>query len=207
MKKFTSEAVQDVAPSGGITIVTTDRVSDLESAEDRILVERAIDGDTRSFSVLVRRHSPILRAYARRILGSADEVDDVVQEAFIAAWQQLHTLTDPGTIRSWLMRTVSHKSVDRIRARREHADIADHEPELPPEHFPEHAAMASSRESALTQVLSGLPAQQRECWTLKELSGLSYDEIASAMGIPVSTVRGLLARARRTVVTEMEGWR
>lgn len=191
----------------GITIKTVDRDSALGNADDRTLVERAADGDVKSFAVLVRRHSSILRAYARRILGSSDEVDDVVQETFIAAWQQLHTISDPATIRSWLMRTVSHKSIDRIRARRDHDDIVNHEPVLPLEHTPERTAIAHSREDALSQVLSRLPSQQRECWTLKELSGLSYDDIASLLGIPPSTVRGLLARARRTVMTEMEAWR
>ncbi|WP_309619535.1 RNA polymerase sigma factor [Salinibacterium sp.] len=196
-----------ITPGKGATIDTTTTPADLNNAEDRTLVGRAADGDVRAFSVLVRRHSPILRAYARRILGSTDDVDDVVQETFIAAWQQLHTISDPAMIRSWLMRTASHKSIDRIRARREHVDITANEPEAPPEHTPERTAIANSREDALSQVLSRLPPQQRECWTLKELSGLSYDDIASAMGIPTSTVRGLLARARRTVVSDMEAWR
>lgn len=200
-------AIRRARHYGGIAIDTKHRVSDLDSAEDRTLVDRATDGDVRSFTVLVRRHSPILRAYARRILGNSDEVDDVVQETFIAAWQQLRTLNDPSTIRSWLMRTVSHKSIDRIRARREHDNIADHEPQLPSEYTPDRAVIANSREEALMRVLAGMPPQQRECWTLKELSGLSYDDIASVMGVPSSTVRGLLARARRTVMAEMEAWR
>ena len=183
------------------------RVSSLETADDRTLAGRAADGDVRAFTVLVRRHSPLLKAHARRLLGRSDEVDDVVQEAFIAAWAQLSSLKDPGLVKSWLMRTVSYKSIDRIRARRDHDDIGDHEPQLAPQLSPESVIVAQSREDALAGVLSQLPPQQRQCWLLKESSGLSYEEIAEALAVPLSTVRGLLARARKTVITEMEPWR
>lgn len=179
----------------------------LLQADDRSLAGRAADGDTNAFAVLVHRHGPIMRAYARRLLGRSDEVDDVVQEAFIDAWNQLEHLNDPGSVRSWMMRIVSNKSIDRIRARRDHDDIDDHEIESPTPSAPESVAIDRSRHDALTRVLVGLPDGQRRCWLLKELGGYSYDEIANALGLPVSTVRGLLARSRKTVTSEMEAWR
>lgn len=61
--------------------------------------------------------------------------------------------------------------------------------------------------AALGAALRELPEAQRECWVLREMGGYSYDEIAAELGVPVSTVRGLLARARGFLITRMEAWR
>lgn len=179
----------------------------LNLADDLILVGRVADGDATAFEVLVRRYAPLMRAYAARILRSNDEVDDVVQEAFIIAWQQLPSLEDGHLVKSWLMRIVSHKSVDRIRSRRSHTNIEDLDPILPESSTPPQVAEAHSRIDALSEALSALPEQQRQCWLLKEVAEYSYDEIADALDLPPSTVRGLLARARKNIIPRMEAWR
>jgi RNA polymerase sigma-70 factor (ECF subfamily) len=182
-------------------------VPSLVDADDRTLAGRAADGDVRAFEVLVRRYGPLMRAYATRVLGSNDETDDVVQESFITAWQQLATLSDPGVVKSWLMRIVSRKSIDRIRARKLHVDIDDHEQEAPTEATPPRVAEARSREQALSRALEAMPAEQRQCWILKEIAEYSYDDIARELDLPTSTVRGLLSRARKNLIREMEAWR
>lgn len=179
----------------------------LDAADDRTIAGRAADGDLRAFEVLVRRHGALMRGFATRILGSTDETDDVVQEAFIVAWQQLPTLEDPAVVKSWLMRIVSRKSIDRVRARRQHIDIADHDLPAPDSASPARQAEARSREEALSRALSALPEQQRQCWVLRELAEYSYDDIARELRLPASTVRGLLARARKTLMHDLEAWR
>ena len=148
-----------------------------------------------------------MRVYATRILGSNDEADDVVQETFITAWSKLPTLENPALAKSWLMRIVSHKSIDRIRARRQHSNVDDVDVPAPEDHSPTRVAEARSRGEALSQVLSALPEDQRRCWELKEFGDYSYSEIAEELDLPLSTVRGLLARARKTLIREMEAWR
>lgn len=179
----------------------------LVDADDAMLANRASDGDIRAFEMIIRRHSPLMKAYARKILGSSDEVDDVVQETFITAWQQLPTLEEMVALRSWLMKIVSRKSIDRIRTRKQHANADDHETPAPEDTGPSEKAEATSREKALSNVLAGLPQEQRQCWALKHLADYSYDEIAAELDLPVSTVRGLLSRARKNVIQGMEGWR
>lgn len=179
----------------------------LESASDLTLSDRAADGDVRAFEVLVRRYGPLMRVYASRILGSNDEMDDVVQESFITAWQQLPTLDNGAAVKSWLMRIVSRKSVDRVRARRQHVDIDLTDTPAPAQHSPHRLAEAGSQTEALTRALADLPEDQRRCWTLRELAECSYGDIAEELELPVSTVRGLLARARKTLLQEMEEWR
>jgi RNA polymerase sigma-70 factor, ECF subfamily len=179
----------------------------LAEADDRVVAGRAADGDPEAFEVLVRRYGSLMRVYARSILGSNDEPDDVVQESFVTAWQQLDSLNDPGAVKSWLMRIVSRRSIDRLRSRHEHDDLDDHERPAPEDTSPPHVAEARSLASAVGRALSSLPPAQRRCWLLREAAEYSYREIALEVGIPESTVRGLIARARTSMVREMQAWR
>jgi len=178
----------------------------LDDIDDRGLANRASDGDIRAFEVLVRRYEQLLGAYASRVLGSNADVDDVVQEAFIAAWQQLPTMEDFGAVKAWLITIVTRKSIDRLRAAKEHKDIDEVEIEARAD-GPDVTASANSLDEALSKALSALPPDQRRCWLLREVAGYGYDQIAEQLGLPVSTVRGLLARSRKTLVREMEAWR
>ena len=191
----------------GATIPDSKSRALLAHADDRTLVDRAVDGDVRAFEVLVRRYGPLVRAYATRILGSSHDADDVVQDTFITAWAKLSTLKDSALVKSWLMRIASHKSIDRIRARRHHSNLDDVDVPASEDHSTTHIVEARSRTEALSQVLSALPKDQRRCWELKEFGDYRYEEIAEELDLPVSTVRGLLARARKTLIREMEAWR
>lgn len=179
----------------------------LAEQPDGLLAERAADGDVAAFEVLVFRHGSLMRAYAVRVLGDRVEAEDVVQDVLIQAWGQLDRLNDPSAVRAWLMRMVSNRAIDRIRRRREHSEIEDWNAPAPADQSPDRIVEVRMQMTALSSVLEGLPRMQRECWTLKELGGLSYLEIAESLGVPASTVRGQLARARQTVLREMEGWR
>lgn len=181
--------------------------STMDAADDRIIVGRSADGDSAAFAVLVRRYTPMMRAYARRILPGSADVDDVVQDAFITAWDQLPTLDDPARVKSWLMRITGRKAIDRIRSARPHAPLSEMELSAPDRISPPRRAEARAGIAALSEAINQLPDAQRECWVLRELGGYSYEEIADALDIPVSTVRGLLARARKYLIVRMEQWR
>ena len=179
----------------------------LADASDSVLASRTADGDTAAFEILARRHGGLMRAYAVRLLGSNAESDDVVQEAFVLAWQRMGELNDGASVRSWLMRIVSNKAIDRMRVRKQHLDIDDWDAPTPASGGPDHVVEVAMQMDALSSALRRLPEQQRRCWIMKEVGGASYAEIADDLDLPLSTVRGQLARARQTLVTEMEGWR
>lgn len=179
----------------------------LDGAGDRIVAGRAADGDVDAFAVLVRRYTPMMRAYARRMLNGSADVDDVVQEAFVVAWQRLPELEDPSKVKSWLMRIVGRKTVDRLRTIRPQLDVDTLEAPAPEHRTPARIAEGRAEVAALAEVLRELPEPQREAWLLREVGGYSYDEIAEDLRIPVSTARGLLARARKHIIGRMEEWR
>ncbi|MCY1693003.1 RNA polymerase sigma factor [Curtobacterium sp. SL109] len=181
--------------------------SALEDAEDALLASRAAEGDVRAFAVLMRRYSRVVRAYARRVLSSSADVDDVTQDVFVTAWQQLPRLSDPAVVRGWLLRITTRKAIDRVRALRSHVDIDDHDQEAPEWERPDRLHEAASREQAMSVALQALPKDQRRCWILKEFADYSYQDIAAELDVPVSTVRGLLSRARKNMIRAMEGWR
>lgn len=185
----------------------TDAPDRLGPADDRTIAGRAGDGDVAAFAVLVRRYTPMMRAYAHRILNASDEVDDVVQESFVTAWQRLGELDDPGSVKSWLMRITGRKAIDRVRARRPHDDLDDVPEATGDPRTPARIVEMRSEVEALGEALRELPDLQRQCWLLREVGGAAYDEIAEEVGVPASTVRGLLARARRHLMERMEAWR
>lgn len=179
----------------------------LLEASDGILAARAADGDVDAFEVLARRYGPLMRVFAAKLLGSDVESDDVVQEAFLTAWRQLDRLAEPRAVKSWLMRMVTNKAIDRMRVRKQHDDIDDYEPPARSSDNPERIIEMRMQLQALSTALTNLPDEQRQAWVLKELGGSSYGEIAETLGLPASTVRGLLVRARKTLMHEMEEWR
>ncbi len=155
--------------------------------------------------MLVRRHAPFLVAFATRLTGSRADADDCVQEALITAWRRLPDLTDPEKVRSWLTTIVSRKATDRLRSRKISEEID--EEMVSGRDDPERAVVASSQMDALKKILGELPEDLRVVWVLREVGGHSYDEIAVEVGESAATVRGRLARARKTVLERMEEWR
>lgn len=179
----------------------------LEQASDRTLVERCVDGDTRAFQVIITRYGRMMKAYAVRLTRSSADGDDVVQEALISAWKRIDTLEDGAMVKSWLMRIVSRRAIDLMRQRKDTDSTEDAIIEAPERDGPERRAEASSQLGALSAALDRLPAGQHQAWVLREIGGYSYEEIAEQLGFSVASVRGNLARARATLVREMEGWR
>lgn len=176
-------------------------------ADDGLLAERAADGDVAAFEVLATRHGPVMRAYARRLTGSTADADDVVQESLLQAWQQLDTLRDKGAVRAWLMRITGRRGIDCLRRRKHYPFSSAQMETYDPASGPEEAAVLNAGMSALSMALAILPEDQRKCWALKEIGGMSYEEIAYELGTTPTSVRGKLSRARATLLKTMRPWR
>lgn len=181
---------------------------DLASQTDALLVERAIDGDVDAFEVLVRRHGPMVHAYARRLTGAGVDAEDITQEALLQAWRQLSSLRDAAALRGWLLSITSRCSMDLLRRRRSAPTPKDLEPgTIDDSPAPESSAVTACLLDALSEALHRLPDRQRQCWVLREIGGQSYQEIAVIQTSSIPSVRGNLSRARAALLKEMEEWR
>ena len=183
---------------------------DKDTWDDASLVGRAASGDEAAFAALVRRYQAPLFRHALRLTSERRSAEDVVQEAFLTAWRRLPTLAQPESVRSWLYQITTRRSIDLFRSRHPEVPVDTTEGELArvestdvgPEAAAEQRAQLGDRAAALQT----LPVGQRAAWALREIDGLSYEEVAVALGVPVSTVRGRIARARAELVERMASW-
>ncbi|MGI4788856.1 MAG: RNA polymerase sigma factor [Janthinobacterium lividum] len=176
--------------------------SDRDAVSDEVLAERVrVSGDRAAFTVLVTRYRVRLVALARRMLAarSAEEAEDVAQETFVAAYEKRASFQRGQPFRPWLYRIAVNRCLDRLRVQGRHPAVLDWDkvPEPSgPESDPLDLLLASEGERLLETAVAALPPKLRAVFLLRHLDALSYDEIAAATGVPVSTVKTHLFRAR-----------
>jgi RNA polymerase sigma-70 factor, ECF subfamily len=182
-------------------------------------VARAQDGDTDAFEQLVRSYEADLFRLGVRMLADRGEAQDAVQDTFVLAWRRLPSLLDPQAFRAWIYQLMTRRCLNilRVRIRRRTAVTSGSDFELEAQAGrpvaagsrtdPAAAAQTNAMHDGLTAALASLPPDQRACWVLHEMHELTYPAIAYAIGVPVSTVRGRIARARLQLAKGMTAWR
>ncbi|MEU2717687.1 RNA polymerase sigma factor [Streptomyces sp. NPDC007205] len=180
-----------------------------EGHEDTLLAVRAGEGDEEAFEALVRHHGPMLLQTAARLLGDRTEAEDAVQEAFVSAWRKLPEFRGESAFGTWMYRIVTNKCLNLLRARRPAAALEAVAEPLAPDHqvSPARAVEGQAAVEALAQAMTVLSPEQRVCWVLRELNGLSYEAVADIVGISQEAVRGRVFRARRQLTEAMVAWR
>lgn len=177
------------------------------------VVCRVQDGDVSAFEMLLSRYQRPIFRLAYRMLTDRGDAEEVVQDCFIAVWRKLPSLTDPIAFQRWIYQIATRRCLTILRARTRHktdvTDTTDLEPDRQTTVWddPALAAEHGAQIQRLHHLLQQLPDEQRACWILKELHELTYPEIAYAMQLPASTVRGRIARARQNLAKGMSSWR
>jgi RNA polymerase sigma-70 factor (ECF subfamily) len=172
---------------------------------DAELVARVGKQDAGAIRTLVARKLPRLLALATRLLGDRMEAEDVAQEAFVRIWRQApHWRAGEAKFDTWLHRVALNLCYDRLRGRRE--EPMDALPDAPdPAAGPDAQLDALTRDARVRAALAALPSRQREALVLTYYQELSNIEAAGLMGISVDALESLLARARRTLRTQLAG--
>lgn len=174
---------------------------------DKELVRRVQRGDRRAFDLLFLRYQHKIHALVGRYL-PRDDVDDVVQEAFIKAFRALPRFRGDSAFYTWLYRIAINAAKNHLasRSRRPQAVALDADDAtgeaaeaLKDEEDPEGALRGDELKAAVARALEALPEDLRSALTLREFDGLSYAEIAAIMACPVGTVRSRIFRARESV--------
>ena len=166
----------------------------LRLRSDETLVARFRGGDAGAYEAIVARYRERLLAYARSVLRGSDEAEDVIQDVFLRAHRALLADDRAMTLKPWLYRIAHNRCMDVLRRQVPQTD------ELSEQHPSalDVAGHAQAREEfeAIVADIGGLPDQQRSALLIRELEGLSYEDLAATLDTTVGAVKSLLVRAR-----------
>jgi RNA polymerase sigma-70 factor (ECF subfamily) len=176
---------------------------------DQALVERVQNGDKKAFDILVQKYQYRLTKLISRYVYDQSEVMDVAQEAFIKAYRALPSFRGESAFYTWLYRIGVNTAKNYLvsQGRRppsvdidaDEAGYLEGESELKEYATPEHLLVRDEIENTVQSAIEKLPEDLRTAITLRELDGLSYEEIAERMNCPVGTVRSRIFRAREVI--------
>jgi RNA polymerase sigma-70 factor, ECF subfamily len=180
---------------------------------DSELVERCRRGDELAWRDLVERHARRVFGVAYRFVGRVDEAEDLTQDVFVKVYQSLGRYQPAqGAFSSWVTTVARNQAIDHYRRRREeHRRTAD-SPELlegmpAGGESPEGQVERRERAQLVRRGVSHLPAELREALVLCDLKGLSYEEAAAALGVPLGTIKSRINRARLELARRLLGRR
>lgn len=181
---------------------------------DQELVLRAQNGDQRAFELLVVKYERRIARLLSRMIRDQSEIEDVSQEAFIKAYRALPTFRGESAFYTWLYRiaintaknhlsTLGRRPVLATEYEDEDGDSVDAASLVPDFHTPETELSNKQIVSTVNEAVNALPEELREAITLREMDGMSYDEIAVAMDCPIGTVRSRIFRAREAIANRL----
>ena len=175
---------------------------------DKELVKRAKEGDSRAFDLLVKKYQfKVVNLVSRYV--RSEEAQDVAQEAFIKAYRGLKSFRGDSAFYTWLYRIAVNSAKNYLlsAARRqadyqvdvEDAEHFDDAAVLRDQDSPDHVLLSQELEKKVFDAIDQLPQDLKTAITLRELEGLSYEQIADAMECPIGTVRSRIFRAREAI--------
>jgi RNA polymerase sigma-70 factor, ECF subfamily len=186
----------------------SDREIDLQ------LVERVRAGDKQAFGLLVEKYRRKLMRLLSRMVRDSEEIEDIAQETFIKAYRALPQFRGDAAFYTWLYRIAVNTAKNYLAARgrgmRTVSDHAMNDEDEPDERLmaqdistPETELLSKQVAIAVNQAVDALPEELRQAITLREIEGMSYEEIAEYMACPIGTVRSRIFRAREAIATKL----
>jgi len=186
---------------------------DSPADSDLLLVERTVAGDLRAYDLLVIKYQRRIERLIGRMVRDSDLVQDIAQETFLRAYRALHQFRGEAQFYTWLYRiavnTAKKALMDlrrdpvvfegALRTDGEENETSRIGPEPISEETPETVLAAQEIAAAVNAAMEALPEDLRQAVTLREIEGLSYEEIATAMECPIGTVRSRIFRAREAI--------
>lgn len=176
----------------------------LKLAGDDRLADLAAAGDERAFAAIFERHHQALYRYCRSITQNAEDAADALQSTMLRALRALPGEKRTIALKPWLFRIAHNESITLLRRRRPQAEVGDEVPGLMAA-GPEVGADVRARVQALFEDLRELPERQRSALVMRELSGLSYDEIAAALRTSTGAATQAVFGARKALLEFAEG--
>jgi RNA polymerase sigma-70 factor (ECF subfamily) len=180
---------------------------------DLQLVERTVAGDLRAYELLVIKYQRRIERLISRMVRDTDSVQDIAQETFIRAFKALHQFRGEAQFYTWLYRIAVNTakkalldmkrnpviSENALRSGEDDDETSRLDQELSSDETPETVLAAREIAAAVNAAMEALPEELRQAVTLREIEGLSYEEIATVMACPIGTVRSRIFRAREAI--------
>ena len=173
------------------------------------LVFRAKAGDDEAFAQLMRDNETRIYNLTLRMTGNPEDAMDLAQEAFLNAWRGLKFFKGDSAFSTWVYRLASNACIDFLRRKKRRQDISlsmptdeedDSQPDIPDERFlPERELERRELRQAVAHGLSRLSDEHRQVLVMREINGLSYQEIADVLDLEAGTVKSRIARARNSL--------
>lgn len=182
------------------------RMARHRETDEAWLVGLAQRGDLDAFEALVRRHRLRVYRVALRILGDPAEAEDAAQDAFVQAWQALERFRGDAAFGTWMYRVVTNRCLSRLRDRRPANPLPKAELLPAPCTDTADSAVARVQLEAVKRSVGNLTPEQRAPWVLRELEGLTYEQIADALDLSLSAVKARIHRARQEILHDLRGW-
>lgn len=181
------------------------------SIEDLSLARQAAAGNDNAFSVLVDRYSRLIYNVALRSVSSPEDAADISQETFLKAWRSIGSFRGECALSTWLCRIAINCCRDHARSAKRHRVLSltvhdDEEeskvldiPDTDVTAMPEEELTRQTEIAAVRQAIDALPEDQKMIITMRDITGLSYAEIAETLGLEMGTVKSRINRARGAV--------
>jgi RNA polymerase sigma-70 factor (ECF subfamily) len=173
--------------------------------QDRIWVQQSREGDLEAFDRLVLKYQDRIYGTALQIVGNREDAYDIAQETFMKAYTKLHTFRQEAAFSTWLIRIAMNLAKSKLRWRKlrnfipfiQETQEGEEELQVPDKGpGPEEILMQREFQDQLRNALERLPEEYREAIILRDIQGLSYDEIAGILGIQPGTVKSRINRGR-----------
>ena len=185
---------------------------------DHLLVQRTVAGDQRAFELLVIKYQRRIQRLVGRMVRDVDLVEDIAQETFIRAYKALPQFRGDAQFYTWLYRIAVNTAKKALLNLKRDVLVSDHgfksddgdeetsraENELTSSETPESLYAAREIADSVNAAMESLPEELRQAITLREIEGMSYEEIAQLMNCPIGTVRSRIFRAREAISVKVK---
>lgn len=172
----------------------------------RELLVRCQEGDRDAFAPVYARFKGTMHTLALHLLGNRADADEATQEIFLTAWRALGSFRFEAGFGTWLYRLAVNVCLERLRRERRRRALGNGNGTGPPRSVPVAPAAADGPAADVRAALAALDPTYRACVLLRDVQGLSYQEIAAALGLPVGTVRSRIARGREALRAALREW-